>query len=84
MTKKYALHTIDNLVDYAQYYFRADRKEDAIQLLNSASLILYSADDKSEEFDNRLSNIHELAQDIVDQTTARFQADFERKFFCFQ
>lgn len=83
LNKKYALHTIDNLLDYATHYYMTDRNNQAIQLLNSATLILCCSDDNSNEFKVRLNNIQELAQNIICQETSRFESDLQQKFKCF-
>ncbi len=84
MNTKYALHTIDNLTNQASIYFKAGRTEDAIQLLNSATLILNTYDEDTSEFAKRLDTIHRIANNIVDITVKQFVADFERKFNCYE
>lgn len=80
MNKKYALHTIENLLAQASHFFETGKLDDAIQLVNSASLIFETYDDKSKEFDLQLNNIHILADHIVEVSVARFEADLYRKF----
>ncbi len=84
MNTKYALHTIDNLIDQASRYFKAERIEDAIQLLNSATLILNTYDEDTSDFAKRLDAIHRIANSIVNVTVRRFEAELESKFNCYE
>lgn len=80
MNKKYALRTIENLLNQAKFFFDAGRVDDAIQLINSATLILEANEIGSKEFDSKLNDIHILASHIIEVSTARFSADLWRKF----
>lgn len=80
MNKKYALHTIENLLNQSAVLFQTGKLDDAIQLINSASLLFKIYDDESMDFDSQLDVMHLLVDDIVEVSTARFKEDLCRKF----